>query len=103
MKWLAISLLALTACATRPNEACRDLVTAYGDSAERCGVDRDLYESDFESGATMDMGCGQTDQIRDLDDLYDVCIPYFETLSCTELETLSGLPDECLDQLLFRI
>lgn len=103
MKWLAISLLVLCACATRPNEACRDLVDAYGESAARCGEDRASYEAVFESGVTMDMGCRQTDQIRDLDDFYDVCVPYFETLSCTALDTLEGLPDECLDQLLFRL
>ncbi len=104
LRWIAIAgLLSLGACQPKPWEACDDLVMAFGDSVERCGFDREINESEFEAGATMGMGCNRTDRIRDIDDFYDVCIPFIEGLTCSELETGFDVPDECVEQLLFEI
>ncbi|MCU0673283.1 MAG: hypothetical protein MUE69_10880 [Myxococcota bacterium] len=99
---LLAGLMLAGGCTDPGPEACRDLVRAYGDTAEDCGDDREAVEEAIEDSfrARFGAGCGGVDEVRDIDAFYDACIPFIETVSCEEY--LSGdLPPECVDQLLF--
>jgi hypothetical protein len=91
-------------CANPAVEACRDLVQTFGDTAEDCGDDRAAVEEAVEDSfrARYGAGCGGVDRVRDIDDFYDVCIPFLETVSCEDYLSPS-LPPECLDQLIYSM
>ena len=99
-----VSALLVCGCQPSATEACRDFLTAFGQTAERCGYDRAATEMAIEDDirATYGSGCGGADRIRDSDDFYDVCLPFIETLTCEEYESSTlTLPPECIDQLLY--
>lgn len=98
------ALLGASGCAPTPPETCRDYLRAIGDAAERCGGDREAAEDAVEDGFRREhgAGCGGADEVRDVDDFYDVCIPWVEALTCEELASPSlTLPPECRDQIIF--
>lgn len=80
--------------------ACRDTADAVAKAAQRCGQDYQTNYEAFEDAAAAG-SCSNVKQIRDESALYDVFIPYFETIECSELLGPSPtFPAECQSQLL---
>lgn len=99
----SVALLMTTGCADSVAvEACNDFVDAFADRAAACGFDRAANAQAVEDSATMNLGCGAADEVRDPTSFYDGCIPFVEALTCSELDDTSlTLPESCVGQLLF--
>lgn len=79
--------------------ACEDFVRTIGDVAERCGFDRQQNESVFETVATGGGGCEAVTGIRDIDALYDDCLPWFEAITCAQFNDPElTVPPSCRSQ-----
>ena len=61
-----------------PEESCLDIAEEWGRLCDRCDVDD--YLSCYDSIAG---DCYMATSIRDVDALYDVCIPWMQTVSCS--------------------
>ncbi|MCB9613149.1 MAG: hypothetical protein H6722_11905 [Sandaracinus sp.] len=83
-------------------QACRDVVHALGTKAEECGEDREAVEEAIEQGLrdTYGAGCEGVDEVRDIDGLYDFCLPRIEGMACEDYRA-GNLPLACRHQLNF--
>jgi hypothetical protein len=84
-----------------PADACRDLADAFGDKCEECGA---TYQECYDALEDAAGGsCDNVVELRDRDELYDECIPWFRGLTCPELEDPNFTLDaSCQGQLLVQ-
>ena len=108
MKRALVACLLLLACcggddeASPAEQACLDTADAFGDLCVRCGVDSyDNCHRAIEDAVEGD--CSNTVSIKDKDELYGQCIPFFENVSCSEVTSSSFMLDpSCVGQLQHR-
>jgi hypothetical protein len=111
MRWAALfGLLALSACSedddsptggdSAASQACLEMADVVADAAVRACAQpyQANYDAFIQSAAAGD--CRNVKVIRDEDDLRNVCLPWFATATCAQLEAASGIPAECSSQLL---
>lgn len=110
MRPVVLWLTCLAACGTAtteqgmertPTEVCLDVANAVATTVQRCGGD---YGDAFTSfvDTAVDGSCQNVVFIRDIDELYDVCIPTVEQTSCdVVLDVIDRVPEPCRDQLIF--
>ena len=83
-----------------PEGACVDLVNAFGGLCVRCDI------GSFEEcrSSLLDVvggDCANVIDIRDMDEFYEECIPWFNFLSCEEVQSEGfALDPSCRGQLL---
>jgi len=100
MRRLGCALALLCGCGTSPVTACEDVVDAVGVAFVRCGFGTpEAVESVAE---TEFGGCENIDDIRDIDELYEECIPAIRTLDCDDIEA-GRVPASCENQFLIEI
>jgi hypothetical protein len=81
-------------------QACEDTADAVASSAARCGHDYQATYDAFVQGAGAD-ACTDFKSVRDVDALYDECIPFLSALSCAQVDDPGlVLPEACQSQLL---
>jgi hypothetical protein len=86
--------------ATEAAQACEDTADAVASSAERCGYDYQTNYDLFVEGAGA-VDCSDFTSVRDIDALYDDCIPFLSSLSCAQIDDPAlQLPASCKSQLL---
>jgi hypothetical protein len=97
--WLLTLVLVLTACddSSDPEQACEDTADAIAKAAVRCNLGK--YPEVFGQFVFDIGGCENVVAVRDVDALYDDCLPTIEKLSCPELQG-NALPESCKEQLL---
>lgn len=81
-------------------KACQDVADAVARAAQRCGQD---YQTNYDAfvDTAANGSCSNVVQVRDEQALYGVCIPFFDTVECSELLGPSPqFPPECQSQLL---
>jgi hypothetical protein len=99
---VAIATVALFAgCGSSQSEgekACKDFVDAYADLCEKCnpGTYYDCYDGMIDA---MGGSCSVVKEVRDVDEFYNVCLPWIRAVDCSDFENLE-LDDSCVDQLL---
>ena len=102
---LPCALIATAACGgddgpSDAEQACLDTADRFGDLCVRCGVD--TYQACRDAivqGVNGD--CANVVQIRDIDELYMQCLPFFETVACSVVTTPGFMIDSsCNGQLL---
>ncbi len=84
---------------TEAEQACLDLAVATGDLCERC--QSGSYQDCYDGVVDLVNGCGNVKQIRDMDEYYNTCLPWFDTVDCEEVTSGTfELDDSCKGQLL---
>lgn len=84
-----------------PEQACNDVADALARGLENCGYSSADVEEARTGFKQAVGGCTDVKDIRDEDELYDMCIPSLEDLDCESFA--SGAPslhESCNDQLL---
>ncbi len=81
-----------------PTQACEDVADAVFDAADRCDLDPFAERTAFVDAAAGG-SCANITAVRDVKSLYDACIPWFESATCTDLTT-GPVDPSCASQLL---
>jgi hypothetical protein len=103
---LALAALAASSCSSwdtgsdigdGPRLACIDTIEAFARTAERCGAD---YKTSYDLFLRRDAAgdCRNVRSIRDEATLRSQCIPFVESLSCSDLGSGKSDPS-CAKQL----
>jgi hypothetical protein len=81
-----------------PRDVCVDTANAVATAAQRCG---ELFADAFQDFVNAAAGgdCKNVKNIRDVNALYQSCIPWIQKATCNDLKA-GNLPDSCLGQLL---
>jgi hypothetical protein len=95
----ALALTLLCGCGTSPEAACEDFVDAVGAAYERC--EYGTQEQIEQQAETLYGGCGVVEAIRDVDELYEECLPAIEAIGCDDIEA-GRIPPSCENQLLIE-
>src|SRR5262245_48453785 len=81
---------------SNPVQACMDVADAFATAAARCGYGYKVTYNAFERAIG---GCANTVGVRDMQLLYDDCIPLLKSLTCDELiDPTLQLPESCRGQ-----
>lgn len=94
---IAFGAMAVGCGGMSPEQACLDLADARADVASRCGVSYEGYYDGFLASAAAG-DCGNVNAVRDVDDLYQRCLPQLDDLSCEAFDA-DQVPAEFLKQL----
>jgi hypothetical protein len=85
----AAALVASCSSSTSPPstsaQACLDTADAVGKAAQRCSEDYQTAYNDFVQNAANG-SCNNITSVRDIQSLYNTCIPSFQTITCTDLD-----------------
>ena len=83
---LLVSSAALAACSSEPpyaTAACEDYADVFATRIAECGYDyQDNLDAIYESLG----GCDRFGSVRDETELYDVCLPSLQALTCEQIE-----------------
>jgi hypothetical protein len=76
-----------------------DMAGAIAGSAQRCGFDYQVnYDAFVDAAAGGD--CANITFVRDLDALYDECVPFMKGLTCEQIDDPAlAFPAACQQQL----
>ncbi len=85
-----------------PQQACLDTADAFGDLCVRCSVD--TYANCHDAIAQAVNGdCANTVSVRDENELYNQCLPWFQTVACETVNSSTfALDSSCMGQLQHR-
>ena len=84
-------------------KACEDYADGAGEMGERCFPDDpNAYDALHDAAVNaVDGDCGNVIDIRDMDELYDECLPWMEDVACSIVQDEGfALDSACRDQLL---
>jgi hypothetical protein len=86
-------------------QACLDTADAYGDMCARCfPADPSAYSSCYDAILQgVNGSCRQVVNVRDVEELYNQCLPWTEQVSCAALSSPTfALDSSCQGQLLLE-
>jgi hypothetical protein len=102
----ALALLGFAAAGCGESEAeaaCEDFIEAYSaKAADECslGTHEDVRRSIFAGFAMFGVDeCSDFDRVRDVQALYDDCLPGIRALTCAQVTDAASLPPSCSGQL----
>lgn len=103
--WVLVALVhASLGCGESEAEAaCEDFIEAYSaKAADECaiGTRDEIRRSIFAGFAMFGVDeCSDFDRVRDVQALYDQCLPGIRALTCTQVTDAASLPPSCSGQL----